>query len=1062
MITTLAAALVLQTGAASSEMRLLRFPDVHGDAVVFTYASDLWTVDLKGGQARRITSHPGNEQNARFSPDGTWIAFTAGYDGNPDVYVVPTEGGEPRRLTFDPEADIVMDWTPDGRVAYMTSNAAWGGFTQRLRFIDPRGGVPQDSPVLEIAQGSFSPDGKVLAYNRASSHTFNWRRYRGGTQGRVSFFDFRDNSYSEVPAQREQNYAPMWVGDSVYFISDRALDTLNLFRYDTKSKRVQQLTTYSDADIKWPATDGKTIVFERDGFLWAYDIASAKTNKVDARILSDNLMARPQLRRLAGEVRSISLSPSSVRIAVEARGNIYSVPVKSGDTRLIVDDSVHRQRMPSWSPDGKWIAYWSDASGDGEIHIVPQRGGEPKQLTKGGRNVVNGISWSPDSKWLGYTTDSRKLVILKPDGTDAKTVFENPYGSSRSFEWSPDSKWIAYLAAGDNLFNALHLYNVDTGKATRVTEGYFNDDAVTWDLNGKYLYLLSSRTYQPQGGAFEFNGNMGSASRLYVIPLTRDLPNPAQAPSDEETLGDEKKPEDPNKPKEAATKIDLEGLEGRMVVLPMPAGDYGAVIGLNNAVLYALGGRIAKYDLNTRQSQDLGAIPGNISLMSFNPARTKVAYYGGGVMGVVDVGPNMQFGGGVSLAGVEAMVDPRTEWKQIFWESWRYMRDRFYDPGLLGLNWTAIGERYSAYLPYVAHRNDLNYILGLMIGELGTGHAYVGGGDTSNGMPMPAPVPIGSLGADFRTVGQYVQIARILRGYEFGDGPRGPLVEPGVNVKEGDFVLAIDGKPLRSNVNPSALLINKVGRQIAIKVNDRPSDDGARTVLVRPIGSDGALRYADWIEGNRKKVAELSGGRIGYMHVPNTGTEGFIGFARGYWSNVDKQALVVDERYNGGGDIAWYLVERLARQSLGGFVPRYGGAVYYPWSAPQGPKAMLINQYAGSGGDLFPYMFRQMKVGPLIGKRTWGGLVGITGSAPLVDGGFLTAPEFGLFDHRKGEWIAENTGVDPDIDVDLRPDLLARGEDPQLEAAVKYLLDQLQKNPPQEPKVPKFPRAPGK
>jgi len=1072
------------TQGSPDEMRLMRFPDVYGDTIVFTYASDLWTVDANGGRATRLTSHAGTEAYAKFSPDGKWIAFTASYDGNPDVYLVSSEGGEPTRLTYNPEPDVVTGWTPDGKVAFRSESGSWGGFMERLWTIDPKGGVPRETPVYEFSQGTFSPDGTKVAYNRSASHQFNWRRYRGGTQGKISFLDLKTLAYSELPAGRENSWFPMWVKNEVFFVSDKNLGTVNLYKHDLGSKRTEQLTQYSDADMRWPSTDGKRIVFERDGYLWLYDLGTRTARKVNARIVGDKISARPQMRQLGNQIAYISLSPSGNRVAVEARGEIFSVPARNGDTRNLHETAGSRDRWPTWSPDGNTIAYLSDETGEMELYTIPQKGGPTTQITRN-----SGINWaemrySPDGKTMSVATRDNKLLLIDMASKKVTKALENRYQSLSNYDWSPDSKWIVFIDTQPSLMGAVSFYDVATGKVTKGTEGFYRDDAVTFDLDGKYVYIVSARTYAPEGGAFEFNGNMsGDAQRIYFIPLTKEMTNPLTPGGDEEP-GTAEKPKPPaggppaggppqgppaggggdagEAPKGPSVKIDFEGLNDRVYPLPLPPGNYPFIIGLRNSVMYFTNGNLFQFDLGQRQPVPLSpepiAVPG--LQLSFNATRTKVAYYGGGTLGIVNVAPGaMRFGAGrVNTNDVAAVVDPRKEWNQIFHEAWRWYRDEFYDPKMVGIDWNTVRKQYEAYLPYVAHRADLNYVLGLMIGELGTGHSYVGGGDV--GAPG-TPVPIGALGCDFGTVGDYVTFKKIYRGDTFTE-ERGPLAEPGMNLKDGDYLLAIDGKPVRSTMNPSSLLVNKAGKTVVLTVNSSPSDTGARKISVRPIGTDQGLRYMDWVETNRRKVLELSGGKIGYMHVPNTGAEGFIGFARGYWANADKDALLIDERFNGGGDIAWYLVERLTRRTLGGLRSRHGDDIFYPWQSPMGPKAMLINGYAGSGGDLFPYMFKQEKLGPLIGTRTWGGLVGIQGSAPLVDGGFLTAPAFGLYDQEKGEWIAENTGVDPDIEVDLRPDLLAKGEDPQLAAAVKYLLDELKKGKA-APKRPNFPvMKPGK
>jgi tricorn protease len=1055
----------------ADEPRLLRQPTVHGDSVVFVYGGDLWTAKLDGGIARRLTSHPGGEGWARFSPDGKRLAFVGSYDGNSDVYVMPAEGGEPKRLTYTPEPDRVLGWTPDGKhVSVASTHGAWGGFSPRLWLVPADGGVAVETKLKEIAMGSISPDGKTIAYHRGDSNLFNWRGYRGGTQGRISFFEFATNRFWEMPQGRENSWSPMWVGDDVFFVSDKSQGTVNLFVYDTKTKRTEQLTRYADADIKWPSTDGRHIVYERDGYLFAYDIAAKRVAQLKPRILSDRTSARAQMAPLGGQISGLAISPSGARVAVEARGKLFSLPAKSGDTRELGAHATSRQRQPSWSPDGKSIAFLCDRSGDFDVYMVPQRGGEPTRLTTSGK--IRSATWSPDSSKLLLGTAERELVILDVASKTTKRVATARFGGFQGVDWSPCSGWIVYADGVKNLNGALYLYELATGKTSQITDGFYNDYGPSFDLNGKYLYFVSTRTFQPSGDPFEFNMQMGPAARLYAMTLSRDQSNPLRAPDDEEPEAaapppappaakpdekpkEEKKPDEKPKEEKKATQIDIAGIADRALPLPMPARDYPGAIGANNGVFYLDSGKLMRFDMGSRESQELTADPMAFGQWSFNPARTKAAYFVGGVLGIVDLRPGIRSGQGrVGTAEVQAVIDPRHEWRQIFWEAWRWMRDEFYDKNMLGLDWAAIGKRYEQYLPHVVTRGDLNYVLGLMIGELGTGHAYVAGGDAG---PPVRPVPVGSLAADFKAESGGLRFAKIYRGRAYDESERGPLAEPGLNVNEGDYLVAIDGTPITAASNPSEFLMGKVGRPVLIEVNSKPGREGARKLTVTPINGDASIRYADWVEGNRKKVEEMSGGRIGYMHVPDTSMSGVVGFIRGYYSQSDKEALVIDERYNGGGMIPTFFVERLARRSKTAFRARHGEDVFFPPQTIDGPMAMLINQYAGSGGDLFPWLFRQAGLGPLIGTRTWGGLVGIQGSAPLVDGGFLTAPAFGLYDFATGKWIAENTGVDPDIEIDLRPDLVAQGRDPQLERAVEYLMKELAKPRPPR-KRPDFPR----
>jgi tricorn protease len=1027
----------------------MRTPAISGDTIVFSYAGDLWVTKVgSGAVARRLTSHPGVEIRPKISPDGKWVAFNGQYDGNPDVYVIPIEGGEPKRLTWEPQNDNTLGWTPDGKIAYASSAGNFIANQQRLWLVRPEGGLPIETPVKEITEGTFFDNGTKIAYTRVNSYNYNWRRYRGGVQGRVGIFDLTNNSYSELPSKREQSYFPMAVGHTIYYISDRALGTQNLYKHDIDKNTDVQITKYADADIKWPSTDGKSIVWERDGFLWVYDIASGDIVKQSPKINSENLVARPSLRNLASQISGVSISPSGTRVAVEARGELFSVPAKTGDTRNLTQTSGVRERQVSWSPDGKSIAYLSDKSGNWEVYTQPQLGGEETRLTNTNGSVpMNGIDWSPDSKYISIRTEANTIYLLDTTTKELKLMAKGDYGLG-DMDWSPDSKWIALTMQGANQLGALYLYDVVAGKLNKVTSGYYNDSGVSFDQNGKYLYLTSTRTFAPSFGAYEFSLKVEDGDRVYVIPLAKDTPNPLIAPNEEEPDAP-RQPGNPGggPPPPANVRIDLDGLEDRVIPLPMPAGGYGFVAGSNNGVFYATrpgGGpvlSVSRFDLGSRESTPIftGAVGG----FSLNAARTKAAIVANGVS-IIDLRPGAQ-PAKVDTSAVEAVIDPKQEWKEIFWDAWRYERDNFYDPKMVGLDWMAVGKRYEAYLPYVNHRADLTYVLGMMIGELGTGHSYVSGGE----VPQVPAVSIGQLGVDYRVVGNNVQLAKIYRGQNFEEGRRGPLGEPGVDVKEGEYLLAIDGIPVNAKTHPASLLQGKAGRFVTLTINSSPTEVGARKVRVRPVGNDAPLRYVEFVEGNRRKVAQMSGGRIGYMHIPNTSLEGAIEFIRGYYSQTDKDAVIVDERWNGGGYIQPWFVDTLKRTMKAGIQQRNAKDVADA-VAIEGPKVMLINQYAGSGGDFFPWMFRNQKVGPLIGKRTWGGLVGIAGYYNLVDGGQISSPEFAIYDRETGEIIAENQGIDPDIDVDMRPDQVARGEDAQLDTAIKYLMDQLAKMPPKK------------
>lgn len=1046
--------LVSQSAAGEvTDPRLMRTPAIHGDTIVFSYAGDLWVTKVgSGGIARRLTSHPGAEIRPKISADGKWVAFNASYDGTPEIYVISIDGGEPTRLTYDTVPENTLGWTPDGKVAYASSAGSFTGRQPRLWIADPKGGLPTETPIKEIAELTYLPGGRSIAYNRFNSYAFNWRRYRGGSQGRISLYNLDTNTYSELPSGREQSYFPMSVGNAIYFISDKNQATLNLYKYDLGSKSLTQITKYTDSDVRWPETDGKNIVWERDGFLWVYNPADGSITKQAPKILSENLASRPVLRKLSGEISGFSLSPSGTRLAVEARGEVFSVPVKTGDTRNLTQSTGARDRSVDWSPDGKNIAYLSDRTGNWEAYVQPQLGGDPIQVTSAlGKISLNGLSWSPDSKYLTLSTESNSLYIVDVATKAMTKVATGDYGLG-SLDWSPDSKWIALTLPGKNQFGSIYFYEVATGKLTRVTTGYYNDQSVAFDQNGKYLYFTSTRTFDPSFGSYEFSLKIENEDRVYVMPLQASTPNPLTEPDDEEP---DAAAAGPGAPRGAApvgppeVKIDFDHLSERALPLPLPPSTYAGLFGVNGGVLYLrIDGLpvLGKFDLSSRESQTI--YTGPVGGLAFNPSRTKMALGTGPSVSVVDVRPGANPASGrVDTSGVEAIVDPRAEWKEMFWDAWRYERDNFYDASkVTGPEWLAIGKKYEAYLPYVAHRSDLNYVLGQMIGELGTGHAYVGGGDMGT---LPPGIAVGALGVDYEVVGNNVRFKKIYRGQNFDESRRGPLGEPGIDVKDGDYLLAIDGHPVTKDVNPSSLLLNKAGKYVNLTVNSSPTMAGSHVVRVRPLVNDVPLRYAEWTEANRAKVEAASGGRIGYMHIPDTQAAGATEFVRGFYSQTDKDAMIVDERWNGGGYIQPWFVDTLARQMRAGIQQRNAkdnaDAV-----AINGPKAMLINGYAGSGGDFFPYMFRQSKVGPLIGSRTWGGLVGIAGQYSLQDGGFITSPEFAIYNPETGNIIAENTGIDPDIEVDARPDLIAKGQDPQLDAAIKYLMDQLAKLPPRK------------
>lgn len=1051
IVTTCIAASLLGVQSNSIEMRLMRYPDVHDDTVVFTYAGDLWSSNVDGGMARRLTSFPADEIRPKISPDGKWIAFTAAYDGSPDLYVMPIEGGEPKRLTFEPVAEYALDWSADSKTISFSSGYGSPN-TSRLWKVSINGGMLQPTPINEVNQGMWMADGTTFVYHRQPVNMQWWRMYRGGLHGWISFYDTKNNKYWEIPHGRENSWFPMVAGNSIFYISDKNQQTVNLYRYDLDSKKATQITNFTDADIRWPSTDGKSVVFERDGYVYRYEVAGGKISKIAPRVVSDQVWSRARRQNLASSVTDLSLSPSGNRVAVSARGELFSVPTRNGETRNMTETPGTREKLAAWSPDGKQIAYVSDKSGDNQIYVQPQLGGEAVQLTTEGSLWPMSLDWSPDGKYLSFTTRAYSLYILDVATKKLTRVLENTYAGPIPYDWSPDSKWVAFTQAAENQLSKVSLYEVATGSIKDVTNGSFNDTQAMFDGTGKYLFFVSDRTFNPTFGIYEFSLKVEDAARIYMIPLTKDIPNPLIPNADEE--GEGGRGGAPASGGAPNVKIDWDGLAERAIPLPLPAGGYNLVSGLNDGVLYGGNGGLQMFDLRSRSNQQV--ISGPVGAISLNASKSKIAYAGQGGVFVNDLRPGIQPGQGrVDTSGMDAVIDPAAEWKQMFWEAWRWERDFFYDANHYGLDWKAVGNRYAKYLDSIQNRGDLGYVLGLLIGELQTGHAYIQGFDT----PIPNPVPTGQLGADFEVVGNNIRIKKILKGQNFDEQTRAPLAEPGVDVREGDYILAVNGKPVNASVNINSLLVGQVGKSVVLTVNSSPSTDGARKVRVRPVSTEANLRYVDWVESRAKMVEKLSGGRIGYMHIPNTNYAGAIGLIKGFYSQINKDAVVVDERFNGGGFIQPWFVDTLARKMRAGIHNRHGKETSDA-VAIEGPKAMLINGYAGSGGDFFPWMFRQSKLGPLIGMRTWGGLVGIAGAVPLMDGGGVTAPEFGIYDHVNREWIAENKGVDPDIMVDADPSMIAVGRDPQLEKAVEYLLDQLKKTNPSKLNPPNFTKIP--
>jgi tricorn protease len=1058
--------------AASNSPILVQKPTVNRTQIVFSYAGDLWSVPREGGEAVRLTAGTGVETNPLFSPDGTQIAFQGEYDGNIDVYTIPATGGLPKRLTFHPGADVPVAWTPDGkRIVFRSGRDSYSRFS-RLYTVGTDGGFPTpiDLPMAEA--GSLSPDGTHIAYLPIAPAFASWKRYRGGRTTPIWIANLADAKVEKVPRENSNDFNPMWIDHRVYFLSDRN-GPFTLYYYDLASKKVVQAIRNDGLDIKSASAGPGAIVYEQFGSLRLYDLKSGQTKAVPVEISGDIPTLRPRFEKVASMIQSARLSPTGARAVFDARGEVLTVPAEKGDIRNLTNTSGVAERDPAWSPDGKLIAYFSDESGEYALHLRQQNGmGDVQKIGLGDPpGFYYHPDWSPDSKKIAYTNERRELCYVDLEKKTPVRIDEDVYQApffDMDPDWSPDSKWIAYTKLLKNHLRALFLYSLETGKTHQVSDGMSDALFANFDKNGKYLYFTASTNLGLTTAWLDMSSDGYSVSRdVYVVVLRKDDPSPLAPESDEEKAEaadkDKKETAKDEKPKVPDVRIDLDNIDQRVLALPIPGRDYVGLAAGKTGILFLTEinrnsnvegpppTAVYKFDLKTRKTEKfVDNIRGNFAV-SFNGEKALFRQGNNWIVAGTAAAPKPGEGA-LKLDAMEVRVDPREEWRQMYREVWRLERDFFYDPNLHGVNMAAASKKYAPYLDSVASREDLNYVFEEMLGELTVGHLYVRGGAVAEAHKVPG----GLLGADYKIENGRYRFAHVYNGENWNPQTKAPLTQPGVNVVAGEYLLAVNGRDLRPPENLFGAFEDTAGKSVVLRVGPNPDGSGSREVTVVPVPNETSLRNLAWIEENRRKVDRLSGGKLAYVYLPNTAGAGFTNFNRYYFAQIGKEGAVIDERFNGGGQIADYIVENLKRPQTNFFSTRYGDAFSTPQNQIFGPKAMIVNEYAGSGGDAMPWLFRQRGVGPLIGKRTWGGLVGIFGFPPLIDGGTVTAPNLAFW-NLKGEWDVENHGVAPDIEVEFDPAAVRAGHDPQLEKAVEVLLEDLKKHPLPVYKKPAFP-----
>ena len=1064
---------------AEIDARMLRYPDVSATHIAFVYAGDIWLVEKAGGTARRLSSPPGEELFPRFSPDGSRLAFSGNYDGNTDVYVIPAMGGEPLRVTHHPGADRIVDWSPDGgKLLFASSRANGVPRLNQLFLVPAAGGLPERLPMPYGEFGALSPDGRSLAYTPKSRGFRTWKRYRGGLAPEIWLFDLETFDARNLTTSDANDAQPMWHGATLFFLSDRGpARRSNIWALETGTGEMRQITRFTDFDVTFPAIGPEDMVFQAGGRLYLMSLDDETHAEVEVDLVTDLAGLRPHRANVSKLIANAQISPSGKRAVFEARGELFSVPAVHGVVQNLSRTSGAAERYPAWSPDGKHIAYWSDQSGENELTLRPANGpGEETTLTSLGPGFRYQLFWSPDSTRIAFI-DHTQAIQINDLGTDRLTEVDRGlwmlHGDLQGFEvgWSADSRWLAYSRGLETGNNAIFLFDTASGERHQVTSGYYSDVQPVFDTDGKYLYYLSNRTLEPIYSDMDATWVYPNTTTIVAVPLRLDVPSPLAPRNDEEEAEEKNNNDNDDKEKDDDAKgegdpegdskepeevnIDLDAFEDRAVVLPPEAGNYGSLRAVSGKVVYHRMPRsgssdesqpIVLFDLEEREEE---TILGDASGFEISADHKKMLVLVKDSWAIVDIKPDQKLGkpgeenGRLPTSKLEMVVDPRAEWRHLFTDVWRTYRDYFYDPGLHGLDWQALREQYGALINDAVTRWDVNFVIGELIGEVNASHTYVGGGD----IETPERRGVGLLGVDWAIEDGGYRIARIVRPAPWDAEARSPLAEPAVEIDEGDYLLAVNGEPVDLAKDPYAAFAGLADQTVSLTVNDRPSMEGARQVLVKTLSSEARLRNLEWIEANRRRVDEASDGRIAYIFVPNTAVFGQTELVRQLNSQIRKPGLIIDERFNGGGQLPDRFIEQVNRPMVTRIAFRHGATQNHPPTTHYGQKAMLINGWAGSGGDAFPFFFKQMGVGPLIGERTWGGLIGPAVGHRLIDGGRYTAPPGRLYGP-DGVWFAEGHGVEPDIAVVDDPGEMARGGDPQLEVAISEVLRLLEENSP--------------